>query len=1017
MKPQKIVMEAFGPYLNETVIDFTKLYSSGLFLITGATGCGKTTILDAMSYALYGRATGSLRDVRDMRTMGAPDSAQTRVTFEMEKSGRLYKFERGMRIREIKRRSGGVDRVTDYEENCSVMEDGEWRLLCSGAQMKDKAKELLGFSHEQFSQVVVLPQGEFRRLLTAPSIEKQKILETLFGTARWQFFSRSLSQKSKSISEELLQCTEKSKTLCKSAECETPQMLKDEISAASGRLKTLKSEIEELSKAYNERLQGLHKAESLDAKFKELEETLEILNKLKSRAQEICEKKQKLALAEKAEGALPYLDAANEAKNSLSLAEKQLGISEKLFILAQEEEKKAHDRSLSCDLKEEQQKKLYGEITRLENILEPAKTLCAAADELRSKGNEEKSAREKVDIETEKVKNIESELEKIKSRIQADNDLFIKRLPQLVEEKKELEADIELLKKFDDLKKSKEEIEKKLESKRTEFLKLRQSLKNEKGALESMQAVFDSDAAHRLSQGLHDGEKCPVCGSVSHPFPAAAVSGAPKKEELETQKGIVEELEEKLKKAGEDGARLHGEFDSCDRTFSDVSEKCKNIDFDLTGAQQKLSLHLKTLSSAQEAAKRRQELEARQKSAEEELLKARERQDKIKELADKTANVMSALKGRLSQLGDAVPVKLRNAVEVERKINMLKTAYENNALEIKNVRLQYENAKSNLSGAAERLIAAKKTVESTQSAFKKAEEEYNGRLETLGLPKNTDVKAISLDGNARDMLKREIESYDRETFLQKDRAQALNLQLKDKARPDIEKIRLEEQQAREENARAMSLKGALEAKLKNLEKISEKLAENSKNEERLRKDFALYDRLNRLTSGDNPLKTPIHQFVLGLMLEDIVACANIHLSELSRGRYTLLRASQPSRGNGTKGLDLSVGDAWSGGERGVNTLSGGEMFLASLSLAFGLSDVVQSYSGGIRLDSLFIDEGFGSLDTETLETAMDALEKLRLSGRLIGVISHVGELRERIAAHIDIIKMPDGTSDVKVVTP
>jgi DNA repair protein SbcC/Rad50 len=153
------------------------------------------------------------------------------------------------------------------------------------------------------------------------------------------------------------------------------------------------------------------------------------------------------------------------------------------------------------------------------------------------------------------------------------------------------------------------------------------------------------------------------------------------------------------------------------------------------------------------------------------------------------------------------------------------------------------------------------------------------------------------------------------------------------------------------------------------------------------------------------------------MLDDIVASANIHLSRLSRGRYTLVRTTEVSRGNGAKGLDLAVSDSWCGGERSVNTLSGGEMFLASLSLAFGLSDVVQSYAGGIRLDSLFIDEGFGSLDSETLDTAMNALESLRLSGRLIGVISHVGELSERIPAHIQVKRLADGSSGAAVETP
>ncbi len=250
MKPQNITMQAFGPYLNKTTVDFKKLYTGGLFLITGQTGCGKTTILDAMSYALYGRATGGVRDVRDMRSTAAPIDLETRVSFEFELGGRLYKFERAIKLREVKRRAGGSDLVTDYDESCHVFEDGSWSLICSGTLVKEKAVELLGFSHEQFSQVVVLPQGEFRKLLTAPSLEKQKILETLFGTERWQNFTKSLSERSKSLNTALFETVTKKSTLYKNAGCESFEALLEKLAQMCRSLGEVTAEMEQKSRDY-----------------------------------------------------------------------------------------------------------------------------------------------------------------------------------------------------------------------------------------------------------------------------------------------------------------------------------------------------------------------------------------------------------------------------------------------------------------------------------------------------------------------------------------------------------------------------------------------------------------------------------------------------------------------------------------------------------------------------------------------------------------------------------------------
>lgn len=1014
MKPRKLTMRAFGPYLTQTVIDFAKLYSNGLFLISGATGCGKSTILDAISYALYGRAAGSLRDVRDMRTIGASDADETRVSFEMEKSGAIYKFERAMRVRTVRRRTGEKEKAIDYEENCYILDDGMWKLICSGTQMKNKAKEILGFSQEQFSQIVVLPQGEFRRLLTAPSTEKQKILETLFGTARWQSLSKALAQKAKSISDELTRCTENTLTLCKSADCENAEQLNEMLETAKCRLVDLDGKLEKLSKSYDEKAAALREAESIERKFCELDNINEKLEKFHNMTDEFSAKKQKLMLAQKAESMMPYYKTLSEAETTLRSSETRFKAAQKLLEDARLEVKKVEKQAESCMTKEETLKKTTADILRFENAVKQAEIFDNTSSELKRKEMMVKNAEEKTKQSGEKVKQLEAEIERIKSEISTNNERFVSRLAALVEENKELEAGIELLKRFETQKNNLKSLERQLEQKRREFSNLRQNLRNEKKVLEKMQEIFDCQSAYRLSQELVEGERCPVCGSTSHPFPAIPVAGAPTKEKFDAQKSIIEDLEKRIEASTDDGSHIRGEYDSLTSIVKELADKCKQFCYSMPEASKRLEANSKELLLARKAEKREKELKNAQKAAEDELARVRNEQESLKKAAADASMAASGLKGRLAQIDATIPIEMRDAEKVRQTLENLKKYYDELSNELKSIRENRETVKSTLSAAEAGKKAAETALEMARNAYTKALEEFEKKLTDFKLPHDANLDALSLPDEKMIVLKDEIETFEREGNLWKDKLASLKPELDGKKRPDIEKIRENEQKAREENAQAMSQKGAIETKLKNLENINKKLKENALLEEKLRYEFSLYERLSSLLNGSNPLKTPIHQFVLSLMLDDILACANMHLSVLSKGRYALMRTSLPSRGNGTKGLELSVVDAWGGGERSVSTLSGGEMFLASLSLAFGLSDVVQSYSGGIRLDSLFIDEGFGSLDEETLETAMAVLERLRLSGRLIGIISHVGELRDRIKAHIDVIRQQDGTSTVKV---
>lgn len=1008
-------MQAFGPYLDKTVIDFTKLYANGLFLITGATGCGKTTILDAMSYALYGRATGSVRDARDMRTTSAPDSLETSVSFEFELGGSFYKFERGIKLREVKRRSGEIDKVTDTFENCYELEQENWRLLCEGAQVKEKAAELLGFSHEQFSQVVVLPQGEFRKLLTAPSLEKQKILETLFKTSRWQAFTKSLQERSKSLDAKLFECAANKSALLKNAGCE-------DIEALCAKLDSLKDEygkseeaVKAVNEAYAQASANYSAAQSLQGKFAEFDAVRKRILELENKAAYVKSLKQKLENAKLAEKVLPYLDALEKAETAAAQAKSAVKNCENANALAQKEAEKAKKELEIYADGDEKLRKISAEALKLENLLEPSKSLAQAQNEFKKRRGLFDTAKQNVQKAETELKAAEKAIDGLKAKIKENFDKNVSRVPELKAYRQTLEAQAQS---FLSLKKQQLETKKlgaELGQKREEYKKLNHNLKIQKLALEKMQESFEHDAAVRLAGGLCDGKPCPVCGSVSHPSPAAASGKTAAKEEIDAQKSVTSGLEEKLRKLGEDGGKLGGEFSAAEKRFSELKTECEKSGRTEAETLSELEKTAKTLQIVEKEANLQKMLEEKEKSLTASIETKKSGLEDLKAELERVAAEVSKLEGRTAELSAAVPENMRDVSAVLTKIESLKKCYSEISEKIKAARDGSEAAQNALAAARERLKAAQENESAGEKRLRAAFEDYGREFGNSGLENGADIKSLVMAKETQGKIAEDIENFDREVLLGKENSARLQNEIKNMERPDVAAIKIilgEKQKAAEQTAMR---KGSLESDMKNLGKIKAQLAAAREREEKLKERYALYNYISRLCGGENPRKTPIHQFVLGLMLDDIVISANVHLNGMSRGRYCLVRASEPMRGGGSKGLDLSVDDAWSGGERSVSTLSGGEMFLASLSLAFGLSDVVQSYAGGIRLDSLFIDEGFGSLDAETLDTAMGALERLRLSGRLIGVISHVNELRSRIHSRIEVTRRGDGSAKAEAV--
>lgn len=809
MKPLHLRMKAFGSYLHEAEIDFTKFGEHPLFLITGATGGGKTTILDAMCFALYCRATGGRRNWEGMRSLSAPQEEETLVEFTFTYCGTEYKWFRSMQ-EYYSKRTDSV-RTKETHECCRKDVQGSWELLCSGAEgrVREQAEQLLGLTCEQFSQVVVLPQGDFLKLLLSSSREKAALLQTLFATQKWERLTQRMRNRAAALTKQAGQ----NDAACQSIL--TREEVQD-LAALTEKCGTLGKEYQKLLTLS---LQAKEKQEQCNRAYDIASKTASAYDLLQKRENELTAAKVR---AEKAEV------QHRQAQTALPQAQ--------------------HLR--------EQAAKLREQAASMQDALDAARKLDTLQKDLRAKMQKREQAQKQL-LQAEQIQ------QEAQARWQKGM-AFSDGLNEQVEQMPKLSAAIE--------------------------------------------AELRANAAAAVATDLREDCPCPVCGSAHHPYPAVPSAQLA---ELRGKQAEAVKAAEMLKKA---------------------------------------RAKLKLLEQQREQAR---------------------------QSAEQMRVVLTELQNRIS-----AEEATQKAVTEQMRGSATLTELEQSVRKLRQSAAQLEQQEAQLQKEA---VDAQSHAAAAEEALKKAQ--------TDKAESQTQYQLVLLEYRAQPDVQQDTERPDENAARQK---------------------RNEEQTVAAQLAEQI---GRAAESLQNGTQSCKQLGELVQQGESLQIQYEAASRLSDLLSGRTKQRVPIQQFVLGIMLDDILASANGFFETLSSGRYRLLRKTAPAGGNALGGLDLAVLDAASGGERDVGTLSGGELFLASLSLAFGLSDVVQGYSGAVRLDALFIDEGFGSLDQETLDTAMDALLRLQESGRTVGIISHVTELQDVIKKQLIVDRLPDGSSCVKIVVP
>ncbi|MBP2641733.1 MAG: hypothetical protein H6Q66_2684 [Firmicutes bacterium] len=1007
MKPLFLSMSAFGPYAEKEVIDFSHLQNRKFFLIHGPTGSGKTTLLDAMCYALYGDTSGAMRSGKMMRSNYADVSIPTEILFDFAIGNTFYRVCRHPEQEYRKKRGEGT---TVQKEAADLFLLDEQRqevsVLASGAtRVTEQICNLLGFKCDQFRQVVLLPQGDFRRLLTASSIERQEIMQTLFRTEVYQMIEMKLKNKADEIKKQFEELRKQVVWILQEADVQNEAELQDRLTENQQKMNLLAAQAAALQKKLQAAHEDATKGRLVQQKLMECEQaTLELTN-LQEKTAIVEQKRCELERSDKAAGLFDaeknVLQLRDDVKTLLELYRKCEGSCQ----LADKNRVQARELAANEAAKEEERETARRRCHYLQELTGRSKELLLAQQQERlakqefekMDGLRQNAAKRLQTMEMELAAHIEQReaLAAIAAE-RAERNIALEALQTMIDKRKTLVV----------LQKEAKQLEQQLGQQIKSVAVLEQDYFQAKDKLDLLRTQWTNGQAAVMAHTLQKGQPCPVCGSHEHPQKAVAIGILPSEAEIKAIQIQFERI---------DADKLAGQLklNSLQTAYQNLLAQAKAKEEELS-ADNRLLSETEAQSAVAAAQKQVAEAEAAQKkliTCDSVIHDSKEKKKQIVdehqslELQHQTANAnWRAAQAIVCERANVVPEEYRQEMA-------LRAAQQKADHCLKQLQEQHEAARKKAEEAEKTFSSAKTALQHTEEDLKMKNERlkqetaaFTERLTAAGFANEAVYLASRKTTGDRERLRDAIQKFDFNLAAALDRQTRLLAETQGLATPDLagleEKLRIIQEQYNQNSGEQGKLTDVLAREkgwLTNLSRLTLALDE-------LEKEYEIVSVLAEVANGKgiNQYGVTLQRFVLGALLDDVASAANLRLQKMSRGRYYLQRTLDRARRNSAAGLELEVFDNNTGVARNVNTLSGGETFLASLSLALGLADVVQAYSGGIRLDTMFIDEGFGSLDPETLDFAIKTLLDLQQEGRLIGIISHVPELKERIDTRLEI---------------
>lgn len=1085
MRPTKLIISAFGPYPNKVELDFNTLGASGLYLICGDTGAGKTTIFDAISFALYGDVSSMAKGHRTashLRSDFASPETTTFVQLWFEYQGKEYEIYRKPSYRRLKLRKSksaeGDSMTTVPPEAYLLLPDGR-KVDKDGAVTKEVVN-LLGIEHDQFAQIAMIAQGEFRALLTAGTKERSEILRKLFDTRLFETFQRKLAEKNNQLEKEYNQIKDETRSIASQSKFapNSPreslrqeklaekavmgQWLAEQLAAQLEEDAQVKANLDvELETAReqwrqaNEKVNQANLSKSLQAdkdasaaQLKTLkEQEPELITALESQQAQEPAMKQHQDQAAAISSTLPDYQTLTEAQKEAADALKAQSQLSKDLEHAEIGKKQVQAQLAQTAAELEPLKGSEVALAQAEAASAQTASQLEQAKHLMAKHQDAQEAQKAADISAKSLEQAEAaehdaaahaesasqSLSQSKDAVTALEDAPVqetqaKATLQQAEDQLATTKDAWqlMLNKEQSLANAKEKLAK-AQATHEEASKRYESQAN---LVTTMRKLQMDDAAGTLADTLEANAPCPVCGSTHHPQVAVHPATVPTAEELEEALQTEEKLLKAAQASSEAAAKCDAAKEACAKDLNDhvakhgekgtLSQRVADAQTAVQEAAAQLETARAQMKKLQIAQKQLKQAEALAQSAADALAQAKEQtttaqirqkstqataQAKLQELEGSTLQTAQEQLGDAKKAADQAQASLKSAQAANEKRIKLQTAQEK-------LEAQAANAAQACESLSQQLTQAKGQHDVAQAKASQLQD----RLEFPD--EATARKQVATHQQAAKQLAKQLQDAQAALTELRNRMTNVSGQIEASTKQlegmpvidgDAEHEKMDACKALGDqlNAQAEEVNTRISINRNCLANLKDSLSRNAKVE-------AAYSAINDIALAANGKKAKetriaFETYVQGIYFDSIIHAANLRYRALSSGRYEMVRRKETQGKSSQFGLDLDVLDNYTGSARSASTLSGGESFEASLCLALGLADVVQSHAGGIQLDTMFIDEGFGSLDQEALGNAISMLADLSCGNKLIGIISHVAELKANIGKKVIVTRSREGS--------
>ena len=1003
MMPISLTLSAFGPYPDTITIDFESFQEDGLFLITGPTGSGKTMIFDAMIFALYGKTSGQIRQTDSLRCDHALNEIPTFVEFSFSLHQQNYTIKRNPKYY--------LEGKKTPKQPSALLTLPDGKMVEGIKEVNQKMISLLGVDDQQFKQICMIAQGEFTKLIMASSDEREKVLRELFHSETYQKLEEKLKVHLKVYQDKYDLLLNKRKDLMQELQVEDHQ---EYLSKQTKLIASQQKEYDDLKKDLDQKKQQLQLYRLQNQRLIQLKDLKQQFQDLKKQENDYQELNKTVDTLKKAqETNYLYISYIKQQKKLQTLNLNQEDFLKQLKKLEKDyQEKKVQENSLT--VKQQTKEKLQNQIQETKQLINQIYQYQNDYQNLQTLKQQDRMLDEEHKLFLKKKEKFENGLQRDQERIQSEQqvqskyELIKQQYVRLNEQKVKVHQLSDYYDQILKLNENKSDLQE-------EYTVVEKQVDHGKMQYNQMEKLYFRKQAGIFALQLKEDQPCPICGSLHHPHPA----------QIEKEDITKEKLDQQAKKVKQQEHRLQDILQKIllsNQKKEMLVKQTKQLSSELN-IQEELSkeIFIKELDHLSKDEKRMKKEHLELQDELKYIQKLKKSVDlSLKDMSTyeskelKQAQSLENIQVQIHQLSGKLDDSMRQYEigEVNKNYQQVQKKYRQLSLEIETIQQDYEKVKNKYLEIKTKISSLNQQIIQEQEIYDELDNKYHTALDAFineeeFLNLKTQINQISI-------LEKKYQDYLISLKSLNEQIISLENEVKDSTYVDLsslsETIKEVSQQLREKNDDLEKLKidySLKEKMIKDIQKINQQL---KKDEDTYQRYLDLYN----LASGKNNARVSIERYVLATYFENMLIYANVIMKQLSQGRYQLLRKDDAGKGRSQQGLELDVFDQESGNIRSIKTLSGGESFKAALSLALGLSRMVQDYAGGIELNTLFIDEGFGSLDSQSLDQAMNCLMELHHENKLIGIISHVSDLKDRIERQL-VVERKQKQSVIQII--